>query len=324
MPLTNHNSYVPTMNEIIAHWSQVNAALTYPVTVSSPTQSSCNIDQFTDLREELQDRFQEIIGYLNDREIARGSIRINKAAMLAHFNEFNAMLDGYWSATPFHNARPYAPSISDGLGTFLAPMRDCLSLWGKLNAAPAPAGITLPLQLSDGTTVAEFASAITSLQADHAAEADANQNAVLARSQRDNTMANAKALMVSYRKVIPARCAQHPALVETLPTITPAPGHTPDPVNATAQFVAPASAKISYDASRESTIVRYELRGNPGATYDEDSAMTLDSRNPTESREFITSYGLSLPGSQLALKVYVILASGNEAGSAPMVITRPM
>ncbi len=55
------------------------------------------------------------------------------------------MLDAYWAATPFINARPCAPSFSDGEETFLSPMRDATSLWEKLNDDIAPAGITLPM-----------------------------------------------------------------------------------------------------------------------------------------------------------------------------------
>jgi hypothetical protein len=323
MPLSNTNSYVPTMNEFIAHWGQVDAALTPDLSVAAPDGSAMTRAQFSTLRDTLQTQFQTVTGYLNDKEIARGTIRQLKARMLAHFNEFNALLDGYWAATPFINARPYAPSASAGEGTFLAPMRDALSLWGKVNAATAPAGVTLPLELSDGTLVADFADEIASLQDAHATEADANQNAVLARSERDLTMATARAVMLSYRKVVPARCAQLPALVDALPALTPPPGHTPDPVNASAVFQAPDQAKIVHDASTDPALARYELRGNPGDTYDEQDAVTLATHTPADPREFVTGFGLTQPGTRATFKLFVILDTGNEAGSAPMVVERP-
>ena len=40
-------------------------------------------------------------------------------------------------------------------------------------------------------------------------------------------------------------------------------------------------------------------------------------------REFITPFGLNQPGARVALKVYVILNTGNEAGSAAMFVQRP-
>jgi hypothetical protein len=323
MPISNNASYVPTMNEFIAHWGQVNAALTPDLEVAAPDQSAMGLAAFTALRATLQTQFQTVVGYLNDKEIARGDIRLQKARMLAHFNEFIALLDGYWAATPFINARPYAPSVSDGEETFLAPMRDALSLWGKLNAATAPAGVTLPLELSDGTLVEDFADEIATLQTAHATEANAHQNAVLARSQRDRTMATARAVMVNYRKIVPARCAQHPTLVDTLPAVTPPPGHTPDPVNASAVFQAPDQAKIVHDASPEPTLARYELRGTPGETYEEDDAVTLATHLPADPREFLTGFGLTQPGTRATFKLFVVLATGNEAGTPPMTVERP-
>jgi len=324
MPISNNASYVPTMNEFIAHWGQVNAAINPDLTVPAPDGTAMTLSGFSGLRDSLQAQFQILVGFLNDKEIARGSIRLLKEKMLAHFNEFNAMLDGYWAATPFINARPYAPSASDGMEAFLAPMRDAASLWEKLNAAPAPAGITLPLALSDGSVADSFLDLISELQAAYVTEAGANQNAVLARSQRNEIMATAKAVMVSYRKVVPARCAQHPTLVDTLPAVTPPPGHTPDPVHASAVFQAPDQAKIVYDASAEATLARYELRGNPGEKYEEEDAITLATHSPADAREFLTGFGLTQPGTQASFKVFVILETGNEAGSAAMTVERPL
>ncbi|MGL4401853.1 MAG: hypothetical protein ACRCXD_18485, partial [Luteolibacter sp.] len=171
MALQNTASYIPTINEFIAHWTQVDAVLIPDLAISAPDQSAMTRAGFTTLRDTLLAQFQAVTGFLNDKEIARGGIRLQKARLLARLNEFNAMLDGYWAATPFINARPYAPSLSDGEQTFLAPMRDGLSLWEKINAATAPAGITLPLELSDGTVVEDFIDEIATLQATHAAEA---------------------------------------------------------------------------------------------------------------------------------------------------------
>ena len=323
MPISNNASYVPTMNEFIAHWGQVDAALTPDLAVAAPDGTAMTRAQFTALRDSLQAQFQTVADYLNDKEIARGGIRQTKTRMLAHFNEFTAMLDGYWAATPFINARPYAPSASDGEETFLTPMRDALSLWGKINAAAAPAGVTLPMDLSDGTALEDFANEIAALQAAYATEADANQNAILARSRRDLMMADAKAVMIAYRKVVPARCAQHPALADTLPAVTPPPGHTPDPVNASAVFQAPDQAKIVHDPSADPDLSRYELRGTPGDSYDEQDAVTLATHTPADPREFLTGFGLTQPGTRASFKVFVILGTGNEAGSPAMTVERP-
>ena len=323
MPLTNNASFIPAMDEFIAHWTQVNAALTPDLVVGLPNQEPVTLATFTALRTTLLGHYQTLTGFLTDKEIARGDIRLRKAALLARFNEFNALLDGYWAGTPYLNARAYAPNLSDGQETFLKPLRDAASLWEKLNQAPAPAGITLPLALADATLVAGFRAQIDGLQAAYATEANANQNAVLARATRDAAKALVKAVLLAYRTVVPARCAQHPTLVATLPALTPTPGHTPAPVNASAVFQAPDAAKIVHDASPEATLARYELRGNPGDAYSEDDAVVIATHTPAEPREFLTTFGLTQPGAAVALKVFTLLTTGNEAGSAAMVVERP-
>ena len=322
MPITDNASYVPTMNEFIAHWTDVDAALGISLVVVREDNISIDRVNFTNLRQALESNEQSVIDALNDAQIARGAIDQKKAHLLVWLNEFNGMLDSYWKPTPFHHARPRMPGPSDGQERFLDPMRDMKSLWTKLNAADEPPGVTLPLALSDGTLVADLQAAITALQAMYATEKDAEQDAAINRARRKQTMAAAYATMKAYRVVVPSRCRQFPTLVETLPALTPPDGHTPDAVNASAVFEAPDKSKVVYDASGEATLARYELRGNPGESYDDSDAIVILTNTPQQTREFVTNFGLTQPGTKVALKVFVVLTTGNEAGSATMVVER--
>lgn len=323
MAITNNASYVPTMNEFLAHWALVDGGLGATMTVVTEKGAAVTLVAFEGMRNDLEALSADVIDALNDQEIARGDIDIKKAQMLRWLNEFDGLLDAYWASTAFHNARPKAPGISDGQERFLTPMRDMASLWVKLNAASAPEGITLPLALSDGTLQAAFQTALSALQTAYATEKNAQQDADITRADRDRTKASAYATMKAYRVAVPARCAQLPLLVETMPILTPVPGHTPDPVNASAVFEAPDQARVGYDASEDAMLDHYELRGNPGTAYNEVDAITIATHEPEDAREFLTSFGLTLPGATVALKVYVILTTGNEAGSATMLVTRP-
>jgi hypothetical protein len=122
---------------------------------------------------------------------------------------------------------------------------------------------------------------------------------------------------------VPAKLKAFPEVIDTLPRLTPLPGHTPVPVNASAIFQAPNATKVVYDASSEATLARYELRGTVGDHYDEDDAVVIASHAPNEAREFTTVFGLDQPGAEIALKVFVVLDTGNEAGSAAMLVQRP-
>lgn len=324
MPISNNASYIPTMNEFIPHWTQVDAALPTPLIVAKPDQAAMTVTDFTALREAIQQQALDVVGFLNDQEIARGDINLRKTTMLALLNEFNGLLDGYWVGTAFLNARPLVPGFSMGEENFLKPMRDMATLWTKLNAGTAPTGVTLPLTLANGMVQAPFALMIKGLQNAYAAEAKAAQDVVLERGLRELNKASAYEVMKSYRTVVPSRCRLFPALVSTLPALTPAGGHTPDAVEASAVFEAPDKSHVTHEASTDADLARYELRGNPGETYDENDAVTILTHTPSDPREFVTNFSLSAPGAKVALKVFVVLTTGNEAGSETMVVQRPV
>ena len=112
-------------------------------------------------------------------------------------------------------------------------------------------------------------------------------------------------------------------LAETMPRLTPLPGHTPTAVNASAVFQAPNASRIVYEASTDSMLHSYELRGTVGDRYSDEDAVVIATHSPNDPREFVTTFGLNQPGAEIALKVYVVLTTGNEAGSAAMLVERP-
>jgi len=50
----------------------------------------------------------------------------------------------------------------------------------------------------------------------------------------------------------------------------------------------------------------------------------VETNSPEDGLEFITNFGLNQPGTQATFKVYVVLNTGREAGSAPMTVSRPL
>jgi hypothetical protein len=60
-----------------------------------------------------------------------------------------------------------------------------------------------------------------------------------------------------------------------------------------------------------------------GTDYNNEDAVVIATNLPGATREFITPFGLTQPGAEVAMKVYVILTTGNEAGSAAMFVERP-
>ena len=143
-----------------------------------------------------------------------------------------------------------------------------MTVWRKMNEGIAPPGVALPVLLQ------------------------------LARGERNVTLRKAYEVIKFYGEVAPGKYALHPDIIETMPRLTPLPGHTPERVNASAMFETPNQSKIQHDASTDSMLSHYELRGNAGDAYSEQDAVLLASHEPEEPMEFLTSFALTQPGGQ--------------------------
>ena len=101
-------------------------------------------------------------------------------------------------------------------------------------------------------------------------------------------------------------------------------GHTPDAVRAQAAWVAAQlQAKITWAANADADLAHYEVRGAPGDSYTSDDESILATILPDAAREYPTDFALTAAGLTDGFKVYVVLHSGNEKGSAPVYVTRP-
>ena len=324
--ITGPGSYIVTMNFFNASWEEANSLLPAPYLVRlADANQTLTRAQFEGLIATLTTQQNTVQHRLVQQQVARGAINRQKTALLEKFALFVSVLDGYFQNTDFDALRPVAPSFNDGKEVFCAPLGLMLNMWEEINEEGAPpAGITLPLVLSDGTTQGSFASAISGLAFAYA-NADKKQYQVdMARARRNRTQARAYEAMKFYREGARNAFRAFPELLDTLPRLTPLPGHTPVPVPASAVFQAPNATKVVYEASPDADLHTYQLRGTAGDHYDETDAVVLGTHGPNDPREFITTFGLTQPGVKIALKVFVILHTDNESGSAPMIVERPL
>jgi hypothetical protein len=327
MALQNNGSFIPTANEFLAHWADANAGLgsaplLLPEEPGIIPAGFARADLLT-LRNSLQSQLDAVQDKLNDLQIASGALDILKTKMYKRLTLFLEVVDGYYANTEFYRARPEAPGIGAGEEKFCAPLRDMKSLWVKLNAAPAPAGVTLPIVLNEGTIALPagvvaglFATDFDLLKAKYEARANAAQAVNLARSARDRSMEKLRAVLVSYRTAAVPRLAGNATLLATLPRVTPQPGHTPDAVAVTAVFVAPDIAQVTHTESDDTDFKEYQLRGT-------EDAVVLATHNVRTPSPFTTQLGLGTPGGAVSLWVYVVTNDGNERASPRAVVHRP-
>lgn len=321
MAITDNASYGPTLNEFLPHWADVLVAL--PPDKPLVLKSGLTRAGLLTLREELGTQLDLVQEELNDVETAAESLKQKKQVLLVRLNEFNGVVDSYYEGTTFQAARPLAPGIGEGEEKFTEPLRDKKSLWAKLNAAPAPTGLTVPVELDGGFKLVDFTLLLGGLKDAFEAVALAEQDLKIERLRRDAKFKVIYESLRLYRLAVPARLPNNEVLLTALPRLTPEPGSTPDAVNASGVFQAPNQFKVVYDASEAADLKEYQLRGNVGATFKSEDAVVIATNAKDAPREFISTFGLTQPGAKVSVSVYVITNSGNQKGSAPMTITRP-
>jgi len=321
MPLAGPSSYVPTINEFLAHWVQVNTALGGggPLVLSDGTTLAI----LTGYRDSLMAFGSSIQGKLNDVEIARGNIEIKRAALMTRLGEFNRKVRGFLSHTAFVTALPEVPPATSSVATIVEELDDMATLWVKINAATIP-GFTGPLTLLGGYLVATFNTDLAALKTDSTTWQNAVQDVKLERERRNDLQDKVQPALRDYRVAVQGSFAETDALVESLPRMTPEPGSTPDGVTANIVWDAVLlMAKIGFTGSSNPNLSHFEIRFCAGPNYSTENEVVIGSLTPAELREFVTNHGLTTAGNTASFKVYEVLTTGNEKGSNTLVITRP-
>lgn len=320
------------MDEFIAHWTQCNVYLgaqplvvvVAPEPASAPAPPPVTLAAFSLLRTGLLANQQAVQAALNGVQIARSTLAVTKNRLLTILELFRGTMAAFYQGTVYADARPGLPQPGDGQDRFCQPMMDAVSLWQRMNAGPPVPGVTLPLVLPDGQNVDGMRTALATLQAQYAAERTAVQEVTLARAVRNQSQDAIYKVLKAYRQTVPPRLVLHPVMVETMPRLAPLPGHTPQPVQASAVLVPPDESKVVYEASAEPTLAHYVLEGCNGEEFHEEDAVVVATHAPGEPREFLVRFGLTQPGTAAAFKVFVVLTTGNRAGSAAVVVRRPL
>jgi hypothetical protein len=322
MPITGPSSYLPTIDLFLSHWESANAALGAVVLENGADRAS-----LLGLQADLEVARDAVTDASVDLALVRASLTQALTVLQARCVEFNARVRGDLAGTIFPAALPEAFSVGQGEAIVRDNLRKVSRLWLKVNAlgVDAPTSVTLPFALGGGYALADLDAARDVLRDAYRAVSDAEVDLALARGNRNATQVEIYAILKSYRQKITGYAASQPALFATLPALTPAPGHTPDPVPVQAVWDAPStSAKITWTASADAALERYELRACAGADYDSDDEVLIATVQPGAPLEAFSAFSLGTPGITAGFKIYVILTTGNERGSEPAYVQRPV
>jgi len=277
------------------------------------------------LRGELAARLEAVRAQELALRLAAGLGAALRGEVARRLQEFTAAARTWWGSAPEGAAVPLVTWRTAAVDKFLKPVREALRLWERLNAGAAPPGVVLPLTLgTDGFARADLAG----LQAELLGARDDGEAAefllTILRAERDATEARARAVLAAFLKAAPARLgAEHPAVV-CAPRLYPLPGQTPEPVRASGHWGAEsAEARLTWEASGEERLSHYEVRWCRGEHYDKKKERAAGRVEKEGPRVFLTRLGLTKPGAAASFRVYVVLTSENERGSAPVTVWRP-
>lgn len=315
MAITGPSSYLPTTNEFIAHWMAANKGGEGYIRL----RGNIGVNNLSSLRDKLEQQQAVLTQKLNEREFARGDINAGSRALVERLDQFNGRVRVLYDAgSRYVNALPKVPSLSSAAEKILTPLEDCASIWGRIDVAGQP------VQLAGKYGLAHYREELDALKAAYRAYTTAVTEERIARGARNETQAKIYPILKQYREIIPTFFPEESNLVATLPRLTPRPGATPDAVAASASWdAALEKARLTWDSSDNPNLKEYEVRYSPGDRYVEDDASVIGNIAPEAPREFLTDAGLSQPGASSSFKVFVILTTGNEAGSDSLTLARP-
>lgn len=326
MSLSGPSSYVPTLNGFQSHWDAVETeinpsgpfTITDPANPSGPRLANVVIDDFTT---ELQGYALSIADDVARGDVADAVLTEAKRSALNAAQEFGRKVREDGLLRHLAPRLPELPKVHEGEGPFMHAMTTVRSRWTQADAI-----LTGSLVLASGETQAQFATRITTLGTQFNAADDADVDAGILRSRRDEVQDSVREVLASYRAAVEGRFPPEHPLVISLPRIYPLAGHTPEAVAAAGTWQAATSqARLTWTASADADLDHYEIRtSNAGSTYDVETETILGQvAKDAAALEFLTAAGLATPGASARFRIYVILTTGNERGSETVTVTRP-
>jgi hypothetical protein len=318
MPFTGPSSYLTTIDEFRAHWTNVNVALAPNPLILLGPYALADLDSD---RDDLSDAITDLVagtnvveGHRQDRDVAKPEVR-------ERMRQLGSKVRGLLAESTQEGHIPDLIDMNSNPGKWLIAMRDSINMWTDINANP-PAGFVGPLTLFGGYTLANFTADCTALETTFESLTLAEQNEDDFLKARDAIYVAIRDHLVTYRDAVEGSFPANHPLVLSLPRISPLPGHTPDPVVLSGVWNdTTKEAELSWTASEDPDLAYYTVRRNGEDPYDGGEEIFVESLLPG-ILTLSTAEGLGEAGT-MGFKVYVVLDTGNERGSNAVTIVNP-
>lgn len=323
MPIAGIGSWLNTIDEFATHWVALNNFLSANFALFGGYKQA---DLVAD-RAAVAAKIDAVAAAAATRAVAQGDRDVKRANLGPRFTQFNASVRGTLPGTSYTVNLPTTPSARDAIGVWENAGTEVKTRWTAINAnSPAIVGFTPPLKLAGGYTLANFNTELAALLTTFSTWQADDELVELAIADRNATFAPVYQRMKQYREAALSVLPPGNALIASLPSLTPAPGSTPQAVVLSANWNAGISkASLSWSASAAADLNHYEVRYCTGTRYrsaDELVVPGLGSIAPG-TLTANTDFGLPASGASIIFKVYVITNTGNEKGSNSVKVIRP-
>jgi hypothetical protein len=149
------------MEEFVAHWTEVNAALAPGALL---LQGGFTLANFTTARTNIVTAIDAVTTADNSRQGDATDRDLAKAALRDRLTQFRAGVTSLLPRSRYAGQLPVQPPFRAIETTFLRPLVDMAGIWNEINTDTIP-GFTPPLKLSGAYTLAMFNTDLTALRA---------------------------------------------------------------------------------------------------------------------------------------------------------------
>lgn len=314
MPFTDIVSYPVAGHEFARYWVQVNTFL-----VAGGGQAMVlpgGFDEAALLA--LVAQVEAATTLVNDQQTlvntAINQIALLKAPIMERFKQLRRAFDAFLGGTKFAGTLPVTPRADAAGPNWIRPLEDAARLWGDVNASTNLAGVTLPLTLAGGYTLAQFhADSLALIVAIQTRQSIPTTLDPLV-NERDAKMKALYDRCIQFRAAVQSQLPAKNPLLASLPVATPAKKQGAVAVSL-AVYTEPATGlrKLIWSAPDASTM-RMEIRFCAGAKYKDAGSRVVADVAPTDLQWTIPTE--LLPGAEPHwFKAVSVSATSNTAGS---------
>ena len=220
MPVLTIGERLAAMDEFIAHWTAVNAALAPSELTLSGGYTLAG--GFVPDRAAVRQSQADVIARENALSIARAVRDELRGRLSGRFKQFRAAVNAFLPETTYLVSIPQKPLPAASAGEWREACTEVVNLWARIDAnVPPVAGFVPPLVLAGGYARAQFEADADEMLDAYEDVADRTMDLRLGKALREEIYDGPRARMVQYRLAVLGTIGEPNALLKTLPTVTP-------------------------------------------------------------------------------------------------------